>query len=164
MEDCRGRTGLARLLQTTEAVSRARDHWLWPFKAVHRATQPKDWQRLRSMSPPNSLPVCSSICSACSCCLWRKHQVSEVPWPLELIIAEHLSPEGCCSSSLICPPDGLTAVHLPAPLPCILLALHTLDGLCWLPCSTMIMLALPSAALAEPPAKMYHRSETLMLP
>ena len=73
--------------------------------------------------------------------------------PLELIITEDLSPMGCRSSSLTWPPDGLTEALPPLHLPCVLLAPHNLDGLCWLPCSTITMFEEPSPAPAEPPAK-----------
>ena len=80
--------------------------------------------------------------------------VQGVPWPLELIITEDLSPEGCPSSSLIWPPDGLTAALRPLLLPCVLLASHTLDRLCWLlTCSTITIFEEPLPAPAEPPAK-----------
>ena len=105
------------------------------------------------MLSPNGLPEPFTIRSACSIAGGKAPGLRESPWPLELIITEDLSPEGCRSSSLIWPPDGLTAALLPLLLPCVLLASHTLDGLCWLPCSTITIFALPLPAPAEPPAK-----------
>ena len=91
-------------------------------------------------------------CAGSSC--WRESFIhQELPCPLELTITEDLSPKGCRSSSLIWPPDGLTAALLPLLLPFILLSLHPLDKLCWLPCSTITIFAEPSPDPAEPPAK-----------
>ena len=132
-------------------------HWLWPLESAHRMhLRLEGLTELPShVPPPHSLPEPSTHhCAGSSC--WResfRHQ--ELPCPLELTITEDLSPKGCRSSSLIWPPDGLTAALLPLLLPCVLLSSHTLDRLCWLlPCSTITIFEEPLPAPADPPAKL----------
>lgn len=70
------------------------------------------------------------------------------PWALELSIREHRHPEGCRSSSLIWPPDGLSG------LLCFAALLLMLGVLCmlWSPPSSIITIPpLPPLTLPEPP-------------